>query len=106
MYNHFAASVESLFLSFQRFTPCQLSKDNGKPIVLPLFSMLLHAKDIWHNIHFFQRGFAGHLNERNLHVCYLFLHVSPKFLMLHLTEIWKKAFDKGKVVGILFIDFQ
>ena len=31
---------------------------------------------------------------------------SPELLMLHLTEIWEEALDKGKVVGILFIDFQ
>ena len=48
-------SVESSFLLRQRFTPRQLSKDN-RPIVLLLFLTFLHAKDIWHNIHVFQRG--------------------------------------------------
>ena len=33
----------------QRFTPCQLCKDNI-PIVLPLFLMLLHAKNIWSHL--------------------------------------------------------
>ena len=49
------ASVESSFLLRQRFTPRQLSKDN-RPIVLLLFLMFPHAKDIWRNIHVFQRG--------------------------------------------------
>ena len=49
------ASVESSFLLRQRFTPRQLSKDN-RPIFLLLFLMFLHAKDIWRNIHVFQRG--------------------------------------------------
>ena len=49
------ASVESSFLLRQRFTPRQLSKDN-RPIVLLLFLTFLHAKDIWRNIHVFQRG--------------------------------------------------
>ena len=39
----------------QRFTPRQLSKDN-RPIVLLLFLTFLHAKDIWRNMHVFQRG--------------------------------------------------
>ena len=47
--------VESSFLLRQRFTPRQLSKDN-RPIVLLLFLMFPHAKDIWRNIHVFQRG--------------------------------------------------
>ena len=49
------ASVESSFLLRQRFTPRQLSKDN-RPIVLLLFLMFPNAKDIWRNIHVFQRG--------------------------------------------------
>ena len=49
------ASVESSFLLRQRFTPHQLSRDN-RPIVLLLFLMLLHTKDIWRNIHVFQPG--------------------------------------------------
>ena len=48
-------SVESSFLLHQRFTPCQLSKDNI-PIVLLLFLRFLHAKDISRNIHVFQCG--------------------------------------------------
>ena len=44
-----ANSIERLFFC-QRFTPHQLSKDN-RHIVLLLFLMFLHAKDIWCNIH-------------------------------------------------------
>ena len=43
----------------QRFTPRQLSEDN-RPIVLPLFLLLLHAKDIWRTIHVFQRDSCPH----------------------------------------------
>ena len=43
------------FCYAKRFTPRQLSKDN-RPIVLLLFLTFLHAKDIWRNIHVFQRG--------------------------------------------------
>ena len=52
-----SSSVESSFLLRQRFTPRQLSKDN-RPIVLLLFLTFLHAKDIWRNIHIFQRGIS------------------------------------------------
>ena len=38
----------------QRFTPCQMSKDNRH--VLPLFLKLFHAKDIRRNIHVFKCG--------------------------------------------------
>ena len=31
---------------------------------------------------------------------------STELLLLHLTEIWKDAIDKRKVVAVLFIDFQ
>ena len=54
---YLSLSVESSFLLRQRFTPCQLSKDN-RPIVLLLFFIFLHAKDIWRNIHVFQRGLS------------------------------------------------
>ena len=27
-------------------------------------------------------------------------------LMLHLTEVWRRALDETKVVGIIFIDFK
>ena len=27
-------------------------------------------------------------------------------LLLHLTESWRKALDKGKVIGVLFLDFK
>ena len=30
---------------------------------------------------------------------------SPELLMLHLTEMWKEALDRGKAVGVLFTDF-
>ena len=49
------SSVESFLLLHKRFTACQSSKDN-RPIVLPLFLMLLYAKDIWPNTHVFQHG--------------------------------------------------
>ena len=49
------STVESSFLLCQMFTPRQLSGDKG-PIVLQLFLMLLHVKDIWRNINDFQRG--------------------------------------------------
>ena len=41
-------------------------KDN-KPIVLPSFLMLLHAKDIWPNMHVFQHGcqIRGYNNNNN-----------------------------------------
>ena len=31
---------------------------------------------------------------------------STELLLLHMTDIWKDAIDKGKVVAVLFIDFQ
>ena len=31
---------------------------------------------------------------------------SPELLMLHLTETWKEALDRGTTVGVLFIDFK
>ena len=31
---------------------------------------------------------------------------SKEYLMLHLTETWKSFLDKGKVVGVLFLDFR
>ena len=31
---------------------------------------------------------------------------SPELLMLRLTETWKEALDRGKTVGVLFIDFK
>ena len=60
------ASVESSFLFRQRFTPHKLSKDN-RPIVLLFFLMFLPAKDIWCNIHVFQRGegVRGHHEHHN-----------------------------------------
>ena len=51
----FFASVEGSFLLCQRFMPHQLSKDN-RPIIPPLLLMLLHAKNIWRNMHVFQCG--------------------------------------------------
>jgi hypothetical protein len=31
---------------------------------------------------------------------------STEGLLMHMTEIWIHALDKGKVVGVLFIDFK
>lgn len=31
---------------------------------------------------------------------------STEGLLIYLTETWKKAVDHGKVVGVVFIDFQ
>ena len=59
--------MESSFLLRQGFTTHQLSKDN-RPIVFPLFLMLLHAKDIWGNIHAFLRG-GGVVLPVRLGVC-------------------------------------
>ena len=27
-------------------------------------------------------------------------------LLLHMTETWKSALDQGRVVGVLFVDFE
>ena len=53
-------SVESWFQLCQRFMPCQLSEDN-RHIVLPLFLVLLHAKDIWRNMSYFPAWPTGQL---------------------------------------------
>ena len=31
---------------------------------------------------------------------------STEGLLLNLTENWKQALDEGKVIGVLFVDFQ
>lgn len=31
---------------------------------------------------------------------------STECLLLHLTETWKRAFDTGNKVGVIFIDFR
>ena len=41
-----------------------------------------------------------------MHQCAFMKGRSTELLLLHLTETWKDAIDKGKVVAVLFIDFQ
>ncbi len=71
--------VETLYWLPQRFTPHQLSKDN-RPIDLPLFWILLHAKVIRHYIHVF-KFWGGGQPPRCLTQCTSFSSLTVLFLI-------------------------
>ena len=74
-----------------RLTPCQLSKDN-RHIILLLFLMLLHAKDIWRNIYVFHPVWIL-LRERLLGLHWEISKRAPKFYL------YKERKDKNKDIS-------